>query len=60
MSVQIMFQNDTMFEPAQLLRNWSEHRPSNQYELDSCITEDDAGSLLHGDELVCDFILVSQ
>jgi hypothetical protein len=29
---------DTMFTPAQLLRNWCEERPSNHGDLDSIIT----------------------
>jgi hypothetical protein len=42
---EVMFENEhtfareyTMFAPAQLLRNWSEQRPSNKDDLDSSVT----------------------
>jgi hypothetical protein len=47
----------TMFAPAQLLRNWSEQWPSNQYDLDSSFT----GCwerVFHGGGLASDLIFV--
>jgi hypothetical protein len=48
---------NTIFEPAQVLRNWREHRPSNQGDLDSCHGEG-WKSLLHGGGPASDFIFV--
>jgi hypothetical protein len=46
-----------MFEPAQLMRNWREQRPSNQGGLDPSVTRED-GSLLHRGAHASDFIFV--
>jgi hypothetical protein len=47
----------TMFAPAQRLRNWLDQRPSNQGDLDSSVTGEDA-RVLHGGGPASDLIFV--
>jgi hypothetical protein len=49
----------TMFAPAQLLRSWSEQRPSNKNGLDSSVAGGGLESLLDRCEPASEFIFVS-
>jgi hypothetical protein len=47
-----------VFAPAQLLRRWSEQRPSNEDDLQYNVLGGGWECLLHGDETVSDVIFV--